>query len=85
MKRIKNFFSGALREKAKKIYYYEFHLGWVMVMFVILYTILMVGLMILNTSPEPEPIEYIDPVDIEGVERIALTPHTFTLVRRISV
>ena len=83
MRRIKNFFSGALREKASQLYHYEFHLGWVMVMFVILYTILMVGLFFYNVPTEP--IEYIDPVNIEDVERIALTPHTFTLVRRISV
>jgi len=82
MKRIKNFFSGALREKASQLYHYEFHLGYLVVVFVILYTILMVGLFFYNTQPEPN---YIDPVNIEDVERIALTPHTFTLVRRISV
>jgi len=44
-------------------------LGWVMVMFVILYTILMVGLFFYNVPAETP--NYIDPVDIEGVERIA--------------
>ena len=85
MKRIKNFFSGALREKASQLYHYEFHLGWLTLWFIIFYTILMVGLFFYNTQPEPNPIEYIDPVNIEDVERIALTPRTFTLVRRISV
>ncbi len=84
MKRIKNFFSGALKQKAQKIYHYEFHLGWLTLWFIIFYTILMVGLFFYIEKPE-SPIEYIDPVNIEDVERIALTPHTFTLVRRISV
>ncbi len=84
MKRIKNFFSGALREKASQLYHYEFHLGYLVVVFVILYTILMVGLFFYNVPPEPTP-NYIDPVPIEDVERIALTPHLAYTVRRISV
>ncbi len=83
MKRIKNFFSGALREKASQLYHYEFHLGTVIILFIILYTILMVGLYIVIEKPT-EPI-YIDPVPIEDVERIALTPHLAYTVRRISV
>ena len=69
MKRIKNFFSGALREKASQLYHYEFHLGWLTLWFIIFYTILMVGLFFYNVPPETP--NYIDPVNIEDVERIA--------------
>ena len=68
--RFKNFFSGALREKAKALYYHEFNLFHVMIGFIILYTILMVGLFYINQPHDPEP-NYIDPVYNEDVERIA--------------
>jgi len=85
MTRIKNFFSGPLREKALRIYHYEFHLGWLITLFVILYTILMVGLFFFNTNENTNEPLYIDPIPIEDVERIVLTPHVITLARRISV